>query len=165
MATITLKGNEIHTPGNLPELSSLAPGFTLTAQDLSSASLSDFKGQKVILNIFPSLDTGTCAASVRAFNKEVASLDNTVVLCISKDLPFAHKRFCETEGIDKVVTLSDYKNDNFGDAWQTCIMDGPLEGLHARCVVVIDENGYVKYTEQVPEITQEPDYQAALEAV
>ena len=165
MATITLKGNEIHTLGNLPEPGILAPGFALTTQDLSSASLSDYKGQKVILNIFVSLDTGTCAASVRAFNKEATLLDNTVVLCISKDLPFAHKRFCETEGIEKVVTLSDYKNDNFGDAWQTRMTDGPLEGLHSRCVVVIDENGYVKYTEQVPEITQEPDYKAALAAV
>ena len=165
MATITLKGNEIHTLGNLPEQGSLAPGFTLTTQDLDSTALSDFKGKKVILNIFPSLDTGTCAASVRAFNKEAASLENTVVLCISKDLPFAHKRFCEAEGIKNVVMLSDYKNQNFSDAWKTRITDGPLEGLQSRCVVVIDENGYIKYTEQVPEITQEPDYQAALAVV
>ncbi len=162
MATITLKGNEIHTSGNLPSPGSLAPGFTLTQQNLSSISLSDFKGKKVILNIFPSLDTGTCAASVRAFNKAAVDLANTVVLCISKDLPFAHKRFCETEGIKNVITLSDFLNDNFAEAYQNKVIDGPMEGLLSRSVVIINEEGTIIYTEQVPEIGQEPDYDSAL---
>ncbi len=162
MATITLKGNEIHTMGSLPKTGSLAPGFTLTQQNLSDASLSDFKGKRVILNIFPSLDTGTCAASVRAFNKAVTDLDNTVVLCISKDLPFAHRRFCEVEGINNVVTLSDFKNDNFAHAYQNKVIDGPMTGLLSRSVVIVNEEGIVIYTEQVPEIGQEPDYNPAL---
>ncbi len=162
MASITLKGQEIHTSGNLPKIGSLAPGFTLTKQNLTNASLSDFKGKKIVLNIFPSLDTGTCAASVRAFNKVATDLDNTVVLCISKDLPFAHKRFCEVEGIKNVITLSDFKNNNFSDAYQNIIVDGPMTGLLSRTIVIINESGNVTYTEQVPEIGQEPDYDATL---
>ena len=162
MASITLKGHEIHTSGNLPKIGSLAPGFTLTQQNLTSASLSDFKGKKIVLNIFPSLDTGTCAASVRAFNKVATDLDNTVVLCISKDLPFAHKRFCEVEGIENVTTLSDFKNNNFSDAYHNIIVDGPMTGLLSRTIVIVNESGNVTYTEQVPEIGQEPDYDAAL---
>ena len=165
MATVTLKGNSINTLGNLPSNGSSAPDFTLTKNDLSSASLGDYKGQKVVLNIFPSIDTGTCAQSVRQFNQEAAELDNTKVLCISKDLPFAQARFCGAEGIDKVETLSDFRDGNFGDAYQVTITDGPLQGLHSRAVVVIDANGTVVYSEQVPEIVDEPNYKAALEAL
>lgn len=163
MATITLKGNEIHTAGSLPAVGQEAPLFTLTKSDLSNASLSEFKGKKVILNIFPSLDTGICA-SVRKFNELASKMDATV-LCISKDLPFAHKRFCETEGIENVVNLSDFKNTDFADAYNTLIVDGPMAGLHSRSVVVIGENGKVTYSEQVPEIVQEPDYDKALAAL
>ena len=165
MATVTLKGNSINTLGNLPSNGSSAPDFTLTKNDLSSASLGDYKGQKMVLNIFPSIDTGTCAQSVRQFNQEAAELDNTKVLCISKDLPFAQARFCGAEGIDKVETLSDFRDGNFGDAYQVTFTDGPLQGLHSRAVVVIDANGTVVYSEQVPEIVDEPNYKAALEAL
>lgn len=164
MATITLKGNNINTAGSLPEVGHEAPLFTLTKTDLSNTSLSDFKGKKVILNIFPSLDTGICAASVRKFNEEASSKD-VAVLCISKDLPFAHNRFCESEGIKNVVNLSDFKNADFANAYHTIIVDGPMAGLHSRAVVVIDEEGKVIYTEQVPEIVQEPDYEKALAAL
>ena len=165
MATVTLKGGEIHTLGNLPANGSQAPDFTLTKNDLSSTTLNDYKGQKVVLNIFPSIDTGTCAQSVRQFNEEASELENTKVLCISKDLPFAQARFCGAEGIDKVETLSDFRNGNFGKSYNVEFTDGPLQGLHSRAVVVIDENGAVKYSEQVPEIVDEPNYKAALEAL
>ncbi len=161
MATITLKGNEINTARNLPEIGQEAPLFTLTKTDLSNVSLSDFKGKKVILNIFPSLDTGICAASVRKFNQEASNREVTV-LCISKDLPFAHARFCEAEGIENVINLSDFKNANFANAYHTKIVDGPMAGLHSRAVVVINEEGKIVYAEQVPEIVQEPDYEKAL---
>ena len=164
MATVLLGENEVHTEGDLPAIGSLAPGFTLTKQDLSSASLSDFKGKKVVLNIFPSIDTGICSASVRRFNEAVGNLDNTVALCISKDLPFAHKRFCGAEGIENAITLSDFKNDNFTDAYHVKMTDGAMQGFLSRCVVVIDEEGVVRYTEQVPAIGQEPNYDAALAA-
>jgi len=144
---------------------SKAPDFRLTAGDLSTKSLNDYKGRKVILNIFPSIDTGTCAASVRAFNEKAAGLDNTVVLCISKDLPFAQGRFCAAEGISNVETLSEYKDSSFSDAYQLKITDGPLEGLLSRAVVVIDEDGTVTYTEQVSEIANEPDYEKAIAAL
>jgi len=165
MATVTLKGNEIHTLGSLPANGTTAPDFTLVKNDLSTTSLSDYKGQKVVLNIFPSIDTGTCAQSVRQFNQEVAELDNTAILCISKDLPFAQARFCGAEGIDKVETLSDFRDGNFGKAYHVEFTDGPLQGLHSRAVVVVDENGTVTYSEQVPEIVDEPNYKAALEAL
>lgn len=165
MASITLKGNPISTIGELPSVGSKAPSFSLVKSDLSVASLSDFEGKKVILNIFPSLDTSVCAASVRTFNKEVASLDNTVVLCISKDLPFAHGRFCSTEGIEDVVTLSEFRDNAFGEAYGVTIADGPLAGIHSRAVVIVNEEGNVVYTEQVPEITQDPDFEKALAAV
>ena len=165
MATVTLKGNEIHTLGNLPENGSKAPDFTLIKNDLGNTSLSDYSGQKLVLNIFPSVDTGTCAQSVRQFNQEAAELENTKVLCISKDLPFAQARFCGAEGIDKVETLSDFRDGNFGKAYQVEFTDGPLQGLHSRAVVVLDENGTVKYSEQVPETVDEPNYKAALEAL
>lgn len=165
MANITLKGNPIHTVGNLPEVGSTAPDFTLTKSDLSPVSLSDYKGKKVILNIFPSLDTSVCAASVRKFNQEVAKLDNTVVLCISRDLPFAHSRFCTTEGIEGVVSLSQLKDDKFGKDYGVTMVDGPLESILSRAVVVVDESSKVVYTEQVPEITQDPDFEKALAAI
>lgn len=162
MASITFKGSEIHTSGNLPSVGKKAPEFQLTAADLSSKSLSDFLGKKVVLNIFPSIDTGVCAQSVRKFNEEASKLDNTTVLCISKDLPFAQGRFCGAEGLSEVITLSEFKDENFSNAYQVKITDGPLEGLMSRAVVVIDEIGNVVYTEQVPEIGQEPDYESAI---
>ncbi|WP_127136768.1 thiol peroxidase [Flagellimonas oceanensis] len=165
MATVTLKGNEIHTLGNLPENGTQAPSFTLVKNDLSTSSLSDYKGQKVVLNIFPSIDTGTCAQSVRQFNQEAAELDNTVILCISKDLPFAQARFCGAEGIDKVETLSDFRDGNFGKSYQVEFTDGPLQGLLSRSVAVVNENGEVIYSEQVSETVDEPNYKAALEAL
>ncbi len=165
MATITLKGNKINTVGNLPETGSKAPDFLLTATDLSTKSLTNYKGKKLVLNIFPSVDTGTCAASVRQFNKEASELENTKVLCISRDLPFAQSRFCAAEGIENVESLSDFKTGQFGKDYGLEFTDGPLEGLHSRCVVVLDENGTVKYTEQVSETVDEPNYKAALEAL
>ncbi len=165
MATVTLKGNEIHTLGNLPAIGGSAPDFKLTMTDLSSSSLSEYEGRRLVLNIFPSIDTGTCAASVRQFNKEAAELENTVVLCISKDLPFAQTRFCGAEGIENVVMLSDYKDGGFGKAYQVELTDGPLQGLLSRSVVVVNENGKVVYTEQVAETVEEPNYKAALEAL
>ncbi|VAW10664.1 Thiol peroxidase, Tpx-type [hydrothermal vent metagenome] len=165
MATITLHGNTVHTLGNLPVLGSNAPNFQLTKNDLSTASLSDYKGKKVVLNIFPSIDTGTCAQSVRQFNTEAAELDNTMVLCISKDLPFAQARFCGAEGIENVEMLSDFRNGDFGKSYQVEFTDGPLQSLHSRAVVVLNTNGNVIYTEQVSEIVDEPNYKAALEAL
>jgi thiol peroxidase len=164
MATITFKGNAINTAGKLPEVGSKAPDFKLVKSDLSEASLADYKGKKVILNIFPSLDTSVCAASVRKFNAEAEKKPNTVVLCISRDLPFAHTRFCSVEGLKNVVSLSEFRDDSFSKAYGVKIADGPLAGLHSRAIVVVDENGVVKYTEQVPEIAQEPDYEKALKA-
>jgi len=165
MATITLKGNEIHTLGNLPAIGSSVPDFKLTMTDLSSSSLSEYEGRKLVLNIFPSIDTGTCAASVRQFNQEAAELENTVVLCISKDLPFAQNRFCGAEGIENVVMLSDYKDGGFGKAYQVEFTDGPLQGLLSRAVIVVNEKGNVVHTEQVAETVEEPNYKAALEAL
>ncbi|WP_306013021.1 MULTISPECIES: thiol peroxidase [unclassified Allomuricauda] len=165
MATVTLKGNELHTLGNLPGNGTQAPNFTLVKNDLSTVELSDYKGQKVVLNIFPSIDTGTCAQSVRQFNQEAAELSNTKVLCISKDLPFAQARFCGAEGIDKVETLSDFRDGNFGKSYQVEFTDGPLQGLLSRSVVVVNEAGEVIYTEQVAETVDEPNYKAALEAL
>lgn len=162
MTTITLKGNALNTIGSLPAIGTQAKDFSLTAGDLSSKTLSDFKGQKLVLNIFPSIDTGTCAASVRNFNKEAASLANTKVLCISRDLPFAQKRFCGAEGIENVIMLSDFNTGAFGKDYGLEMVDGALKGLHSRCVIVIDENGTIKYTEQVPEIVDEPNYKVAL---
>lgn len=162
MATIKLAGNEIQTVGNLIEKGSEAPSFTLTKTDLSQSSLSDFEGSKIILNVFPSIDTAVCATSVRVFNQKASNLNNTKVLCISKDLPFAQKRFCGAEGIENVVVLSDFKTPNFGHDYGLTITTGPLEGLLSRAVIVVDEKGKVVYSEQVPDITQEPNYDAAL---
>jgi len=165
MASITLKGNPINTVGNLPEVGATAPDFNLTKTDLSDFSLSEFSGKTVILNIFPSLDTPTCAASVRKFNVEASKLDNTVVVCASVDLPFAHKRFCTTEGIENVVSASELRARAFGEDYGVRIADGPLAGVFSRAVVVIDGSGKVKYTQQVPEIVDEPDYSAVLSAL
>ncbi len=162
MATIALHGNPIHTAGTLPGVGTAAPDFLLTKTDLSDVSLSAFHGKRIILNIFPSLDTAVCATSVRKFNAEAQKHENTVVLCVSKDLPFAHARFCTTEGLNNVVPLSELRNANFGRDYGVMITDGPLAGLFSRAVVVIAENGSVKYCEQVPDIVQEPNYEAAL---
>lgn len=165
MAEITLKGNPIHTNGDLPKVGSKLPDFSLTTTDLGDVSLKDFAGKRLVLNIFPSLDTTVCANSVRKFNELAAGLENTKVLCISMDLPLAHKRFCTTEGIENVVNLSELHERGFGEAYGVRIVDGPMRGLFARSVVVADENGKVIYTELVPEITQEPNYEAALAAL
>lgn len=165
MASVTLQGNEFHTSGNLPAVGAKAPDFSLTATDLSTKTLEDFKGSKIVLNIFPSIDTGTCATSVRTFNREASELENTKVLCISHDLPFAQARFCGAEGLDNVINLSDYKNGSFGKTYGLDFVDGPLDTLHSRVVIVIDGNGTVKYTEQVAEIVDEPNYKGALEAL
>lgn len=162
MATITFKGNPIQISGDLPAIGTQAPDFTLTKGDLSTTSLADFKGSKVILNIFPSIDTGICAMSVKAFNEKAAGLDNTQVLCISRDLPFAQGRFCGAEGIKDVVNLSDYATADFCKAYGVLMLDGPLHHLAARAVVILDETGKVIYTELIPEIVQEPNYEAAL---
>lgn len=162
MAQITLGGNPATTLGTLPETGTKAPDFTLTAADLSSKKLSDYSGKRKILNIFPSVDTGVCASSARTFNTHGASLKNTQVLCISRDLPFAQARFCATEGIDNLEMLSDFKDGSFGDTYGLTITDGPFANLHSRVVMVLDEQNNVLYTEQVPEIGQEPNYQAAL---
>jgi len=162
MTTITRKGEEIEISGNLPEAGSKAPSFCLAATDLSDCNLSDFLGKKVILNIFPSIDTPTCATSVRTFNEKAAAADNTVILCISPDLPFAHKRFCEVEDIKNVIPLSTFRAPEFGLSYGVKMTNTVRRGLLARAVVVIDEEGTIIHTELVPEITQEPDYHAAL---
>lgn len=162
MAKITLKGNEINTIGELPSVGSMAKDFKLVAEDLSTKTLEDFRGSKLILNIFPSIDTGTCAASVRNFNKLAANLNNTKVLCVSRDLPFAQKRFCGAEGIENVVMLSDFKTGQFGKDYGLEILDGGLAGLNSRSIVIVDENGKITYTEQVAETTEEPNYEKAL---
>ena len=165
MARITFKGNPINTVGTLPAVGSKAPDFKLTKTDLSDVSLKDFAGKKIVLNIFPSIDTGVCATSVRKFNQEASKLSNAVVVGVSRDLPFAHKRFCGAEGIEKVVTTSDLRDGSFGKSYGVTMVEGPLAGLLSRSVVVLDETGTVVYTEQVPEIAQEPDYAKALAAL
>ena len=162
MAQITLKGNAIQTIGELPAKGTKAPDFELIKNDLSKVSLKDFAGQRLVLNIFPSLDTGTCAASVRQFNKLAADLKNTKVLCISRDLTFAQARFCGTEGIANAITVSDFVSGQFGKDYHLLISTGPLANLLSRSVVVLDENHRVIYTQQVPEIVDEPNYEAAL---
>jgi thiol peroxidase len=162
MASITLGGNPIHTNGELPKVGSKATNFNLVKTDLGTATLADFAGSRVVLNIFPSIDTGTCATSVRKFNENASTLENTKVLCISRDLPFAQKRFCGAEGIENVINLSDFKEGSFGKNFGLEITDGPLAGLHSRVVIVLDENGTILHTEQVNEIANEPNYEAAL---
>ena len=165
MTKITLKGNPINTVGSLPHTGNSAPEFILTKTELTDVTLADFKGKKIILNIFPSLDTSVCATSVRRFNAEAEKLNNTVVLCVSRDLPFAHNRFCTVEGLKNVIPLSELRNIDFGKDYGVVITDGPLEGLFSRAIVVINEAGKVVYTEQVPEIAQEPDYEKALNSL
>ncbi|HLV46481.1 MAG TPA: thiol peroxidase [Flavobacterium sp.] len=162
MAQITFKGNPVNTFGDLPKIGSKAPDFRLTSGDLSEKSLSDYAGKNVVLNIFPSVDTGVCAQSVRTFNEKVSSANNTVVLCVSKDLPFALSRFCAAEGLKNVETLSDFKSDDFNKSYGVKMIDGPLNGLFSRAVVVINPEGEVIYNEQIPEIGQEPDYENAM---
>jgi thiol peroxidase len=162
MSSITLGGNPINTSGELPKTGSQLADFKLVKTDLSIASLADYAGKKVVFNIFPSIDTGTCAASVRKFNATAANLNNTVVLCISRDLPFAQKRFCGAEGIENVENLSDFKDGSFGKTNGLEIIDSVLAGLHSRAILVIDENGTILHTEQVQEIADEPNYEAAL---
>lgn len=165
MATITLGGNPVHTSGEMPQIGTQAPDFTLVKNDLSAATLKDFSGSRLILNIFPSIDTGVCATSVRKFNEMAAGLSNTKVLCISRDLPFAQKRFCGTEGIENALTLSDFRSGSFGKDYGLEMTDGNLSGLHARAVIVLDEDARVLYTELVPEIASEPNYDLALTAL
>jgi thiol peroxidase len=165
MASITLKGSPITTIGELPEINTMAPDFTLTKTDLSDATLKDFSGKTIVLNIFPSIDTPVCAASVRKFNDEASRFDNTVVLCISADLPFAHQRFCEVEGLKDVIPLSVFRSQEFGTNYGVTITDSPLKGLMSRAIVVIDKTGNVVYKQQAPEIAQEPNYDEALKAI
>ena len=164
MANITLKGNEIHTIGNLPEVGLSLKDFALVNDKLEVKTLEDYNGKRKIFNIFPSIDTGICAASARKFNEEAGNLENTVVINVSKDLPFALGRFCAAEGLDHVETLSDFRG-TFGDDYGVTIVDGPMKGLLSRAVIVTDENNNVVYTEQVPEIVQEPNYENALNAL
>jgi thiol peroxidase len=165
MASITFKGDPVSTVGDLPAVGTDAPAFSAVKTDLSECTMADLAGKKVVLNIFPSIDTGVCAASTRRFNKEAAALQNTVVVCVSADLPFALGRFCGAEGLDDVVPVSTFRNPEFGTSYGVTIADGPLAGLLSRAVVVIDESGKVTYTEQVSEIAQEPNYEAALAAL
>jgi thiol peroxidase len=165
MAQVTLKGNPIHTNGELPAIGAKAPDFKLTAGDLKDVSLADFKGKRKVLNIVPSLDTPTCATSTRKFNESAGKLPNTVVLVVSADLPFASKRFCTTEGLQNVVPLSLMRDKRFAQDYGVLIQDGGLAGLCARAVVVLDESDKVVYRQLVPEIGQEPDYERALQAV
>ena len=165
MAQTKLGPNPANTIGELPTPNSSAPAFVLTSTSMKDVSLTDFAGKNVVLNIFPSVDTSTCATSVREFNKRVAAIDNTVVLCISKDLSFAQKRFCGAEGIDKAITLSDFRHRGFGKSYGVELVDGGFAGLFARAVIVIDPTGKVKYNELVPQIGEEPNYEAALKAI
>ena len=165
MATVTLKGNAINTSGELPQIGNKMPDFNLVKNDLSVLSNNDLQGKKVVYNIFPSVDTGTCAASTRRFNQEASSLENTTVVCVSRDLPFAQKRFGGAEGINNVIMASDYKNGDFGKDLGVIFIDGPLNALLSRSVIVADEDGKILFTEQVSETADEPNYEAALAAV
>jgi len=165
MAQTLLGPNAVNTNSDLPAVGSTAPDFTLITADLKNVTLADYAGKNVILNIFPSIDTNVCATSVREFNKRAAAFNDTVVLCVSKDLPFAIKRFCGAEGIDKVITVSDFRNKGFSKNYGVELIDGAFEGLDARAIVVIDKHGKIKYTELVPQIGQEPNYEAAIQAI
>lgn len=165
MNTVTLKGNLVHLHGSLPDAGKKAPDFHLARTDLADAELNSFAGARLVLNIFPSLDTPVCATSVRRFNALAANLAGTKVLCISRDTPFAHGRFCATEGIDNAIPLADIRSDAFGKAYGLLIQDGPLAGLLARAVIVLDAEHRVVYRQLVPEITEEPDYEAVMEVL
>tara|TARA_Y100000589_G_scaffold157698_1_gene150222 strand:+ start:295 stop:795 length:501 start_codon:yes stop_codon:yes gene_type:complete len=165
MAQITLGGNPVQTQGELPAVGTMAPDFSLTDTALQDRSLAEFKGQKVVLNIFPSIDTGVCSASARKFNADAAGQDGVVVLNISRDLPFAHKRFCAAEGIEDAIGLSELRNSNFSDNYKVLMIDGGMKDFFSRAVIIVNEEGKIIYTEQVPEIGQAPDYDAALAAL
>ncbi|HMP80281.1 MAG TPA: thiol peroxidase [Pirellulaceae bacterium] len=165
MAQITLKGNPINTCGELPDVGTTAPDFQLVAGDLSEPRLTDYRGKNVILNIVPSFDTGICAASVRRFNQAAGELEDAVIVNVSRDLPFAQKRFCDSEGLNHVINLSAFRAPRFGQDYGVELVDGPLRGLLGRAIVVVNGAGQVVYTELVPEIAQEPNYDAALSAV
>ncbi len=165
MAKVEQGGEKVTTYGNLPSLDEKAPHFELIKADLSIGTLEDFKGKRIIMNIFPSIDTRVCATSVRNFNQKASELKNTVVLCISRDLPFAQQRFINDEGLENVTNLSDFRDRNFGKDYGVELMDGPFEGLLSRAVIVLDENGHVIHSQQVPKIDQEPDYLAALKTL
>jgi thioredoxin-dependent peroxiredoxin len=165
MSKVTLKGNPVSTIGDLPLVGSKAPEFSLVGTNLADVKNTDFTGKRVVLNIFPSLDTATCAASVRRFNVEASKLQDATVVCISKDLPFAHSRFCTTEGIENVVSASEFRSNAFGKNYGVMITDGPLQGLMARAVVVLDKDGTVIHSQLVPEISEEPDYESALNSL
>jgi len=165
MAQVTFQGTPVNTTGDLPAVGQDAPDFTLTKTDMNDVSLGEYKGKKLVLNIFPSVDTPVCAASVRRFNNEVNKLENLVVLCISRDLPFAHARFCGAEGLESVISASELRSHDFGNAYGVRIIDSVLAGLFARAIVVVNEAGKVSYTQLVPEISEEPDYQKAIDAL
>ena len=165
MTVVTLKGSPMKTIGELPVVGMDAPDFGLTDEDLSNRTLSDYAGKKIIMNIFPSIDTPVCSSTVRRFNEIASKLSNSVVLCISMDLPFAQKRFCGAEGLDRTIPLSDFRTGQFAKDYGVMIMDGPLRGLMARAIIIVDDNGSVLYTQQVDEISEEPDYDAALDFV
>lgn len=162
METIYFKGTPVHTYGDIPAVGSTAPDFTLTGNSLQDIKLSDYKGKRVVLNVFPSLDTPVCAMSVRKFNQEAAKLDNTQIICISMDLPFAQSRFCSAEGIDKLVVASAFRAPEFVKNYGLEMVDGPIAGLLARAVIIVDESGKVIYSDLVSEVTDEPDYKAAI---
>lgn len=165
MTQVSFKGNPTHLLGNLPAKGSHAPDFVLTKTDLTDLSIHELRGKKVVMNIFPSVDTPVCAASVRRFNEEAAKLTNTVVLCISRDLPFALSRFCGAEGLQNVVPVSEFRTLDFGKLYGVRITDGPLAGLLARAILIINETGEVIYTQLVPDISEEPDYEDALQVI
>ena len=165
MANITLKNNPISTSGNLPSIGEQGKDFSLIGKDLKEVTLNDFQGERIVMNIFPSVDTGVCAISVKTFNTKAANLTNTQVLCISRDLPFAQNRFCGAENIENVLTLSDFSSGSFGQDYGLTIMDGALANLHSRCIIVLDESHKIIHTEQVEEITTEPNYKEALAAL
>jgi len=162
MASVLLSGKPVNTNGELPKVGSKAPDFKLTTTGLSIVTLSDFAGSRIVLNVFPSIDTPTCATSVRKFNADASKLENTKVLCISRDLPFAQKRFCGAEGLENVINLSDFNTGNFGKDYGLEFVDGAFAGLHSRAVIVIDENGIIRHTEQVANTSDEPNYESAL---
>lgn len=165
MANLTLGGNPVTTSGTLPKVGSKAPDFNLTASDLSTKSLSNYAGNHVILNIYPSVDTATCATSARKFNEALNNMENTKVLCVSRDLPFAQSRFCAAEGLENIINLADYKDSEFSNAYGVDFIDGPFKTLHSRCIVVINSEGIITHTEQVEEIANEPNYEAAMNAL
>jgi thiol peroxidase len=165
MASVLLSGKPVNTNGELPKTGTKAPDFQLTTTDLKTVSLADFAGSRIILNVFPSIDTPTCATSVRTFNADAGKLENTKVLCISRDLPFAQKRFCGAEGLENVINLSDFNTGNFGKDYGLEFVEGAFAGLHSRALLVIDENGIIRHTEQVANTSNEPNYDAAYAAL